>query len=61
MENKVEIALIDGTWLEGFRGKDDRDGVLLTDVHRSKEGQALPVGKCLFVPWPAILFIILEK
>jgi hypothetical protein len=67
--DKVEIALTDGTWLEGDLEEDSqhdipafrRAGVWLNNVHRGKKEGDLPIGKRVFVPYPAMLFVILEK
>lgn len=67
METKLEIALADGTWLEGVSdSKFDITtgvGVFLNDGHRSKDGQAetLPLAKRVFIPFSSILFIVVEK
>jgi len=61
--DKIEIALIDNTWLEGIKTNTAIEGIFLTDVHRSRTGEAfiMPIGKSVFVPWSAILFIIQKK
>lgn len=63
----MEILLTDKTWLEG-KGSEGitsitERGVYLDDVYRSQEGHAetLPLAKRVFVPYNAILFIILES
>ena len=61
MYKNIEVALPDGTFLEGTFGELDEHGILITDVHRSQGGAALPLAKKVFVPYPSMLFIILEK
>lgn len=68
MEIKLEIALIDGTWLEGGGKLDTWDtlptGISLENVHRSPKepaGGPIPLAKRVFIPYSAILFIVIEK
>jgi len=67
MKTRLQIALTDGTWLEG---KSDNRldlttglGVHLNDAYRSREHQAeiIPLAKRVFIPYSSILFIVVEE
>lgn len=67
MTEKIEIALIDGTWLEGKRDQatsfTSGKGDYLSDVFRSDKlgHQTIPLAKKVYVPNSSILFVILEQ
>lgn len=65
MDPNVEVALINGTVLEGIRRIPEINGEFLADVHVSSltdaTGQNIPLAKMVFIPYTAILYIILEQ
>jgi hypothetical protein len=64
---KIEVALTDGTWLEGEPAAEPpkdaliEKGVWLNDVFRGKQEGQVPIGISVFVPYSNILFIVLDK
>jgi hypothetical protein len=62
---EIEVVLTDGTSLEGKRDEvldlTTGVGVHLNDVHRSDQRGTVPLAKRVFVPYSAILFIVVEK
>lgn len=57
----MEVALIDGTWLEGTASVDEGVGIILTNVHRSNKDGTVPLASRVFIPLTSILFIVKEK
>lgn len=70
MQTKLEIALTNGSWLKGMSdiahpfNLNAGKGIHLNDVHRSSKEPAagtVPLATRVFVPYSAILFIVIEK
>ena len=61
----MEIALTDGTWVEGevTAPREMWDGIWLDKAHRSRDKKSgtIPLGKTVFVPYSNILFVIVEE